>query len=177
MARRSNTAPNKMSPDSDTRILFLFSPHFVCTVCHFSFRPECRFFFLSRLCSFLSRMHFLILSQRLFAYFVPFLFFFLYRCVFFFFFFVPETPLRFPAQRRITTWGFRGVRVGEASRPGAARRHMSRPIEGRDVTTRLHPRWTMTAMSHVPRCKGGSGEGSQSTVIPRWSREAAGLRL
>ena len=39
--------------------------------------------------------------------------------------------------RRITTWGLRGVRVGEASHPGPPRRHISRPIEGRDVTPRM----------------------------------------
>ena len=46
---------------------------------------------------------------------------------------------RLPVARRITTWGLRGVRVGEASHPGQLRRHMSRPIEGRDVTPRMHP--------------------------------------
>ena len=46
---------------------------------------------------------------------------------------------RLPLARRITTWGFRGVRVGQASHLGPPRRHMSRPIEGRDVTPRVHP--------------------------------------
>ena len=39
--------------------------------------------------------------------------------------------------RRDSRYGFRGVRVGEASHPGPPRRYMSRPIEGRDVTPRM----------------------------------------
>ena len=36
-------------------------------------------------------------------------------------------------------YGLCGVRVGEASHPGPPRRHISRPIEGRDVIPRMHP--------------------------------------
>ena len=74
--------------------------------------------------------------------------------------------------RRITTWGLRGVRVGEASHPGPPRRHMSRPIEGRDVTPRMQLDGAIqvdeTVMSHLThkssrfgRCNfPGGGEGS-----------------
>ena len=137
MARHSNTAPNKMSPNSGTGVLFLFlSPFcvsrlslFMLSRCFFfsllSFFILCRVsFLLSRLCSFCPECIF---------YFVP-----TAVCLFCPFPFFWHGALRFPAQRKITAWGFRGVRVGEASHPGAPRRHMSRPIEGRDVTPRLH---------------------------------------
>ena len=133
----------------DPLVIFHFVPNvvfFFCPVCVL-FCPECIFNFVpTAVCLF-----------------CPVSVFFLYRCVFF----VPETPLRFPAQRRITTWGFRGVRVGEASHAGAPRRHMSRPIEDRDVTPRLHLDRVIQVDDdsdvHVSRCKGGS----QATVMPQ----------
>ena len=36
-------------------------------------------------------------------------------------------------------YGLRGMIIGEASRPGPPRRHISRTIEGKDVIPRMHP--------------------------------------
>ena len=86
--------------------------------------------------------------------------------------------LRLPVARRITTWGLQGVRVGEASHPGPLRRHMSRPIEGRERPpgcSGTEPfRWTMTVIPHIPTRKssrfgrynypGGGGGGSRVTM-------------
>ena len=79
-------------------------------------------------------------------------------------------------------YGLRGVRVGEASHPGPPRRHISRPIEGRDVIPRVHPTgatqrdedvmsWTSRMFRSVP-----GGEGFRVTVMSRWS-QAAGSRF
>ena len=87
--------------------------------------------------------------------------------------------LRFPAQRRITTWCFRGVWVGEASHPGPPRRHMSRPIEGRDVTH--HSIWTVMPVdddSDAPhpqvqgRVRRRVARGSRFAVLTESDRES-----